>query len=70
MKCGSLIVSLTLCFLLIQEVILSCNEIRKTGAIAIAEAMENKTNLERLELDGNNLSTLAYEQTKCVHYLP
>ena len=33
--------------------ILSYNEIKKTGATAIADAMENKSNLERLELDGN-----------------
>ncbi len=35
-----------------QEVILSYNEIKKSGAIALAEAMENKENLEKLELNG------------------
>ncbi len=47
-----------------QEVILSYNEIKKSGAIALAEAMENKENLEKLELNGKMLQIWSMHQVQ------
>lgn len=40
-----------------QELHLGFNEICKEGGIALAEAMENKLCLQRLELNGNSFGT-------------
>jgi hypothetical protein len=41
-------------YLSFQKLNLTFNEINQNGANAIADAMEGKTNLELLELDGKN----------------
>ena len=38
----------------LQELHLSFNEINKTGAMVIAESVDNKDVLEKLELDGKS----------------
>lgn len=49
----------------LKEVIMSFNEIRIEGALAIAGSMKNKVNLETLNLDGNQLG----EQTEDIEEL-
>ena len=37
---------------------LSFNEIKTSGGVAVAKAMENKVNLEKLELDGKHFFSI------------
>ncbi|OWF37292.1 ran GTPase-activating protein 1-like isoform X2 [Mizuhopecten yessoensis] len=48
----------------LREVNFSGNEISKPGATAIADAMENKVNLELLDLDSNQLGEDGVEEVK------
>ncbi|XP_069131445.1 ran GTPase-activating protein 1-like [Argopecten irradians] len=48
----------------LKDVIFSGNEINKAGATAIADAMENKADLEMLDLDSNQLGEDGVEEVK------
>jgi len=41
-----------LIFVISQTIILSYNEIRRDGALAVANSMKNKTTLKLINLDG------------------
>ena len=48
----------------LQDVQLSFNEIKPSGACAIADALANKENLVRLDLDGNEFGEDCIEQVR------
>ncbi|KAK6976411.1 ran GTPase-activating protein 1-like isoform X1 [Biomphalaria glabrata] len=50
----------------LKELILSGNEINKTGAIDIIESLETKEFLEKLDLDANNFGEEGCEDIKCM----